>query len=466
MSGLLSLSRRAFAPKSPSQAASEKLPALIGAFESETQAVISRTAPYSDRAILHGLAALIVIAIVLMCVLKLERVVTASGRVVPAGGSFYVQPLNQSVVKSIAVHVGQVVRKGQVLAYLDPTFAGADATDLENKRASDAALVARLEAEQAGRPFVPKASNRYEMLQLADWNQRQAEYRQGVANFDAQIASISQVRASAVADARNLSQHLTISADLEKRMRELEQSGYGASMKTLSAQDTRVDATRQLEDAQGIAAKSEHDLAALKAQRAVYINTWFDAIATALVQARNDLNDSTQNLIKAKRTSELTSLTAPEDSVVLEIGQASVGSIVSTGPQTAVSQPLFTLTPLGGAVEADLKIPASQDGFVKVGQKVRVKLDAYQFLRHGTAEGVITSVSEGSFTTDDNNQPTQPYFKVRVRFTKVKLHNVPADFRLVPGLTVTGDILIGKRTIMSYLIEGGMRTGNEAMREP
>jgi HlyD family type I secretion membrane fusion protein len=237
-------------------------------------------------------------------------------------------------------------------------------------------------------------------------------------------------------------------------------------MKTLSAQDTRVDATRQLEDAQGLAAKSEHDLAALKAQRSVYINTWFDTIATALVQARNDLNDSTQNLVKAKRTSELTSLTAPEDAVVLEIGQASAGSIVSTGPQTSVSQPLFTLTPLGGAVEADLKIPASQDGFIKVGQKVRVKLDAYQFLRHGTAEGVVTTVSEGSFTTDDNNQPTQPYFKVRVRFTKVKLHNVPADFRLVPGLTVTGDILIGKRTIMSYLIEGGMRTGSEAMREP
>jgi HlyD family type I secretion membrane fusion protein len=401
-----------------------------------------------------------------MCVLKLDRVVVSSGRVVPTSGSYFVQPLEASVIKSIEVHVGEVVRKGQVLAYLDPTFAGADATTLENKQASDAALVARLEAEQAGRPFIPKANNRFELLQLADWNQRQAQFRQGLANLDAQIASTSSVRTSAQSDIRNNAQHLSISADLERRMRELEQSGYGASMKTLSAQDARVDATRQLEESQSLAAKSAHDLAALRAQRAVFITQWNDAIATALVQARNDLNQSTQDLVKANRARDLTSLTAPGDAVVLQIAPASAGSVVVTGPQSPVQQPLFTLTPLGGPVEADVRIPAIDVGFVKAGQKVRIKLDAYRFLQHGTAEGVVTSVSEGSFTTDDNGVTVPAYFKVRVKFTKAHLRNVPADFRLTPGLTLTGDILIGSRTIMSYVVEGALRTGSEAMREP
>jgi HlyD family type I secretion membrane fusion protein len=249
-------------------------------------------------------------------------------------------------------------------------------------------------------------------------------------------------------------------------MRELEQSGYGASMKTLSAQDARVDATRQLEESQSLAAKSAHDLAALRAQRAVFITQWNDAIATALVQARNDLNQSTQDLVKANRARDLTSLTAPGDAVVLQIAPASAGSVVVTGPQSPVQQPLFTLTPLGGPVEADVRIPAIDVGFVKAGQKVRIKLDAYRFLQHGTAEGVVTSVSEGSFTTDDNGVTVPAYFKVRVKFTKAHLRNVPADFRLTPGLTLTGDILIGSRTIMSYVVEGALRTGSEAMREP
>ena len=59
-----------------------------------------------------------------------------------------------------------------------------------------------------------------------------------------------------------------------------------------------------------------------------------------------------------------------------------------------------------------------------------------------------------------------PYFKVRVAIREVHLRNVPPGFRLIPGMTLTGDILVGRRTILSYLVEGGFRTGSEAMREP
>jgi hypothetical protein len=79
---------------------------------------------------------------------------------------------------------------------------------------------------------------------------------------------------------------------------------------------------------------------------------------------------------------------------------------------------------------------------------------------------VVTSISEGSFTTDENNLSVEPYFKVRVAIKEVKLRNVPKDFRLVPGMTLVGDIMVGSRTILSYLVEGGLRTGSEAMREP
>lgn len=454
--------------RSPSRPASRKdgdqLPALISAFESETEAVIARTAPYSDRAILHGLALLLVVSLVLMCVLKVDKVVTGAGRIAPTSGSLYVSPFDRATVRAIVVRVGDVVRKGQVLATLDPTFAGADAVTLENKRASDAALVARLEAEQAGVPYAPRSPNRFESLQMADWRQRQADYRSSLADFDARIASTATLQARAVQDTRDLDQHLKIATELENRMVELEKSGYGATIKTLTARDTRVDADRQLAEARNQAVQGGHDVAALRAQRVIFATKWRDDIATALVTARNDLNDSTQSLIKASRMRDLTSLTAPADGVVLKIADASTGSVVD--PQTSAAQPLFTLTPLGGRVEADIDIPARDVGFLKVGDKVRVKLDAYRYLAHGTADGVVKSISEGSFTTTDDNQPSAPYFKVRVAFTKVRLHNVPRDFRLIPGMTVQGDVLVGGRTIMSYLLEGGLRGVNEAMREP
>jgi multidrug efflux pump subunit AcrA (membrane-fusion protein) len=127
---------------------------------------------------------------------------------------------------------------------------------------------------------------------------------------------------------------------------------------------------------------------------------------------------------------------------------------------------LFTLVPLEGALEADVRIAADDLGFIKVGDPVQIKLDAYRYMRHGTAKGVIKTISEGSFTTDDNNVPVPPYFKVRVAIQEVHLRDVPKDFRLIPGMTLVGDIMVGKRTILSYLVEGALRTGSEAMREP
>jgi multidrug efflux pump subunit AcrA (membrane-fusion protein) len=113
-----------------------------------------------------------------------------------------------------------------------------------------------------------------------------------------------------------------------------------------------------------------------------------------------------------------------------------------------------------------VNIRADDIGFIKVKDPVQLKLDAYRYTQHGVAHGIVKSISEGSFTADENNTAVDPYFKVRVAITEVHLRNVPGDFRLVPGMTLVGDIMVGKRTILSYLTEGAMRTGSEAMREP
>jgi hemolysin D len=122
--------------------------------------------------------------------------------------------------------------------------------------------------------------------------------------------------------------------------------------------------------------------------------------------------------------------------------------------------------PLDAPVEADLYINARDIGFIAIGDPVQLKLDAYPFIRHGSAKGVVKTISEGSFSTDDNDTPVAPYFKVRVTIKEVHLRNVPRDFRLIPGMTIVGDIMVGRRTILSYLVEGALRTGSEAMREP
>src|SRR5450830_226448 len=61
---------------------------------------------------------------------QLDQVVVAQGRLVNPLPNIVVQPLETSIVQSVDVRAGQVVKKGETLATLDATFIQADETQL------------------------------------------------------------------------------------------------------------------------------------------------------------------------------------------------------------------------------------------------------------------------------------------------------------------------------------------------
>jgi hemolysin D len=272
----------------------------------------------------------------------------------------------------------------------------------------------------------------------------------------------------AQADVDKYQGRLKLAVDAEKVYQPLLDKGYVSKLQVMQATDARTEMSRLVANAEAQVTQWRESAAALKAQRDSYIQQYFTATSKQLVLDRNDRDVTQDGLDKAKRLRDLTSLDAPENAVVLKIGRISSGSVASGGGSQAQAQdPLFTLVPIAAPVEADVNVRSEDIGFVKVGDPVQLKLEAYRFMQHGTAKGVIKTISEGSFTTDDNGSPVQdPYFKVKVTITDVHLRNVPRDFRLIPGMTLAGDIMVGKRTILSYLVEGALRTGSEAMREP
>jgi len=438
---------------------------VVGAFESETAAVFLRTTPVNEHIILYVLAGMFALGLVLSAIVKLDKVVTGIGRIVPAAGPLYVSPFDTGIVRQVLVREGDIVRKGQVLATLDPTFTSADLTELKQKFARDEAAVTRLEAELAGQPYVGSASDPAQALQMAIWQQRKAEYGYNLADFDARIRSAQSQVQQYESDTREYEKRLKLAEDAEKLYQPLLEKGYVSKLQLMQATDGRTEIKRLAADAENQMISLRQTLSSLRAQREAFIQKWNSDAATELVTDRNDLDVTRQNLQKAQKMSDLASIDAPADAIVLKIGKVSSGSVAS-GTQTASIDPLFTLTPLAGPLEADVNVGAEDIGFIKLGDPVQIKLDAYRYLQHGTAKGVIKTISEGSFTTNENNAPVPPYFKVRVQIKDVHLREVPADFRLIPGMTLASDIMVGHRTILSYLVEGALRTGSEAMREP
>jgi hemolysin D len=440
---------------------------VIGAFESETLDVFARTAPVNEHIVLYVLATMIVISITLAAVVKLDRVVSGAGRIVASAGSLYISPFDTSIVREVRVKTGDVVKKGQVLATLDPTFTNADVAQLQQRLASDEATADRLGDEMAGRPYQSPTKDAYRALQAGIWQKRQAEYASNLADFDSRIHGAEVQVGQYQADAGQYRKRFKLATEVEKVYQPLLAKGYVSKLQAIQATDESTEIGRLLSDAESQMSSLRQTLASLRAQRDAYIQKWHSDTGAELVAQQNDLDSTRQSLAKARKLKELATLNAPSSAIVLKVGKVSTGSVATGGgAQSAAQEPLFTLVPLDAPVEADINVDTAKIGFIKVGDPVRLKLDAYRFMQHGTAKGVIQTISEGSFTTDDNNVPVAAYFKVRVSIGEVHLRNVPPDFRLVPGMTLVGDIMVGRRTILSYLIEGALRTGAEAMREP
>jgi hemolysin D len=129
---------------------------------------------------------------------------------------------------------------------------------------------------------------------------------------------------------------------------------------------------------------------------------------------------------------------------------------------------------LKAAIEVEIAVTPRDIGFVRKGDEVTVKLDEYEFVEHGVATGRVRWISEGSFNEDLINETTasmngggpQPYYKVRVELQHLNFLDVPKDFRLLPGMTLSADIHVGERHLLRYLFKDLVRTGVESMREP
>jgi HlyD family secretion protein len=151
---------------------------------------------------------------------------------------------------------------------------------------------------------------------------------------------------------------------------------------------------------------------------------------------------------------------ADEPSIVLTVAKLSVGSVLKEG------DPLLTLMPTNTPLEAEGDVASRDVGFVRVGDHCALKIDAFNYIEHGVAEGTVRWISDDAFTTDDDGKPVDPYYKLRCSIDESHFINVGPNFKLIPGMTLTADMKVGTRSVLAYLLGGVVRVFGESMREP
>ncbi len=421
-----------------------------------------------------AVSALFILLIAISSVVKVDMVVAGSGRLLSESPTIVLQPLERSVVREINVKPGDVVKKGQVLATLDPTFAGADQTSLSAQKRSMIAQLRRLELEVSGQPMPPAmetASDPDIALQVNLYTQRQAQYNSTLASFDGEIANLRAGLRTTQDDRTSLSEQLKVAQDVENLRDELFRGQTGSRLQLLDARSTRLQVERNLQNATNKLNELNSSLSAKLAQRQSFIDQWQRELLEELVRVRSQAVQVDEALTKAVRISDLVTLSAPQDGIVLEVAKRSAGSVARE------AEALISMVPSNVPLVAEITIRSSDVGYTKAGDIVEVKVDAFPFQRHGMLKGKLLSVSQESFAangaieqTDAQRAPLPAdggsLHRGRVELLSTHLANMPEGVSLTPGMTVRAEIKVGQRTILSYFLYPITRGFSEAIREP
>lgn len=454
---------------------SAQMPALLEFYSPSAALLETRPRP-AARGVVWSVSSLFVACALAAGLIPIDKVVTATGKVSASDGTIVVQPFDQSILREIFVQEGQVVHKGDVLARLDPTFTTSDKTALTQTVASLRAEVERRRAEAAGLEYHPSVSDAASLVQESIFAQRHAERQYRLENYKQKIDSLQAALTKAMGDIQSYTERLQVANTVEGKRRELRQLGWGSQLNELSAQDTRLDIQRGLQESQQTAKAAANDLQAMRAEASAYDQNWKSQNATDLTDAQRKLDEAQGNLTKADMRSALVDLRADQDAIVLSRAPVSIGSVLQSGDQ------LLKLVPLNASLAVDSVVAGNDAGFIHVGDPVTIKFDTFPFTQYGAAQGVVQVISPDSFNSEQQaqqqqmqrgNSPAgqehplgQAFYRVKISIDSVGLHDTPPGFKVSPGMPITADVMVGKRTVLSYIFSRALPVAMDGMREP
>jgi hemolysin D len=391
--------------------------------------------------------------ITMAIVFKVEVVATGLGKVVPTSRVQVIQPEFNGQITAIHVRNGDQVLAGDLLIELNQTDAVAE---LETVQSETDRL--RIEEARLGRMLelvdMPAPNPEGLTFSAPDLLEAHPYYRQQMrlllAEYEDYRASIDQIRSRIETNERSMAVSMAAVTRIEdalqtrgERMQATQQlMEQGTTPR--SAWLEMLESFQNLENEREIAlreldTKRSQETSLRAEQRAVSAN-----LRNRLLQRLNEI-DARQASLGAQfavleRRVAAARLLAPVSGVVDQLDVFTIGGVVQAG------QELLRIVPEEASVEIEAMFANLDVGFLKVGQKANIRLDAFPSERFGFATGRVIDISADSVEIEDANF----VYIVRASPDEPVLRVGGTEHALKPGMTLTVDVITDERRIISY----------------
>jgi membrane fusion protein len=122
------------------------------------------------------------------------------------------------------------------------------------------------------------------------------------------------------------------------------------------------------------------------------------------------------------------------------------------GQPASQGQPVMVVVPKGGRTRVELYVPTSAAGFLKVGQEVRLAIDAFPYQQFGTVRAHITDISDAAIARQ-TSEGALPVYLVIAELSQASVSAFGRDQPLLPGMALTARIVTRRQTLFEWLFE-------------
>ena len=394
---------------------------------------------------------------------QIDVVAVGNGRVSNDGSVKVAQSASYGVVKRITAQEGQRVHKGDVLVELDKTTAEkelATTTQSLNIARAERDILRRLAMGNGADDIINSAGvsdevkavlREFTASQLALAGAKEQALKGSIASHQRQLQFNQQTKAQLEGEAQKLKDRQTKVKQKLESANAIERIRLQNELDTLEQRITTANSAATSQGQQVL--QSQLTLAQAQSQSQVSLAETNSSISGQVIAQEQRIAELENNLAKAKRTLEQTTITAPVDGTILALNTRTIGGVVN------VAERIAQIVPDNDLLYVDVTLDNQDVGFVRVGQRVVIKVATYPFQRYGYLEGTVENISPDA---------VQDEKKGLVYKAKVKLSGANSSkknrLKLLPGMSVSAEITTGKRRIIEFFLDPLMTHVDDSLK--
>ena len=374
-------------------------------------------------------------------VARVDETVQTTGKLEPTGTTIDVKVPIGGVIDKILVTEGELVKKDQSLLELDTTAASSKLEALKRVKSQINADIVLSKIQLGAKEDIGSLTSN----QKIKLNSLNKEYN---SRINASANAVKQIEFQKISILENLKSQqevLKIREEILQNLKDVTEIGGLSKIKYLKEQQEviqlrgRVESTKsELEKISATLEEAKNKLTNTIAASKIDFSSKIEENVKQVAQIENQISET-------ELTLKYQEITSPLDGLVFDLQPAAPGYVVGGN-----DKPILKIVPIDDLV-ARVFVSNRDIAFLKKGQLVNIRVDAYPYNEFGEINGKIESI--GSDVLEPNEEYNFYRFPVTIEMDEPFLLHKKKELPLITGMSVSVNIVLRQRPVISLFTE-------------